>query len=233
MISNTEVFLDEYKKLESAVVKKYDLPTDGTAVSRLERLPEFKSIRSELAYCREVRNLLQHKPKVGNAYAVEPSDQMIDLLRTTINKITSPPCAMDIAISKSDVLFKSMDDYVRPTMVEMLRNKYTHIPILKDGIAIGAFSENTLLAYLVDEEIVGIEDSTRFSDLAQYIPLEKHVAESFRFVSQRMPVAEISLLFEDALSHQDRIGMVFVTHSGKSTEKMLGIITAWDVAGMG
>ena len=37
-------------------------------------------------------------------------------------------------------------------------------------------------------------------------------------------------MFTVAMRRADRIGMVFITHSGKSSEKVLGIITAWDVA---
>ena len=36
-------------------------------------------------------------------------------------------------------------------------------------------------------------------------------------------------MFSDANKHGERIGLIFVTHSGRATEKVLGIITAWDL----
>ena len=230
-MNKTEEFIELYKQLEELAIKRYGYPSDGKAISNLEKRTEFRGIKDELAYCREVRNLLQHKPKIGNSYAVEPSDEMIMLLKTTANKVQNPPRAKDIAIPMSTLCYKTMADFVRPAMLEMQENIFTHIPILEDGIVIGVFSENTLMSYIVDEEIVGIEDTMRFSDLKSYLPLDKHRAETFRFVRSDKPVAEISLLFEQALAKQDRIGLVFVTRTGKSNEPLLGILTAWDVAG--
>ena len=36
--------------------------------------------------------------------------------------------------------------------------------------------------------------------------------------------------FQDALKRRERLCMVFVTANGKQREKLLGIITAWDMA---
>ena len=59
-MDNTELFLDKYKELENAAINEFKLPPDGSAVAKLEKRSEFKDIRFELNYCREVRNLLQH-----------------------------------------------------------------------------------------------------------------------------------------------------------------------------
>lgn len=230
-MNNTDLFLDLYKQLEQFAVKKYNYPEDGKAVYKLSARPEFAALRSELDYCREVRGILQHKPKVGKSYAVEPSDDMIGLLRATLDKVMNPPRAKDIEIPISSILYKSMDDLVLPTMLEMQKNVFTHVPILQDGVVIGVFSENTLFSYLADDRIVEIADDMKFSDLADYLPTDKHRAESFRFVRQSKLVAEINAMFEDALSKQDRIGLVFTTKTGNPKEPLLGIITAWDIAG--
>ena len=230
MNTKTEQFLNDYKMLEELAIAKYGFPNDGTAVSKLEHLPTFRNIKLEISYCREVRNLLQHKPKIQESYAVEPSEQMIDFLQKTISKVMNPPKARDIAIPKSKILYKAMSDTVRPTMIEMLQKAYTHIPILENGFVVGVFSENTLLSYITNEQIVGVEETTRFFDLVEYLPIGKHTSESFRFVPQDMPIADVSLLFEKALANQDRIGLVFTTQSGKEKEKITGIITAWDIA---
>ena len=230
-MSNTDLFLDLYKQLEQLAIKKYNYPEDGKAVFKLSARPEFASFRSELDYCREVRGILQHKPRIGKSYAVEPSDEMIALLKATLDKVMNPPRAKDIHIPISKILYKTMDDLVLPTMLVMQENVFTHVPILQDGVVVGVFSENTLFSFLADDRIVEIADNMKFSDLADYLPPEKHRAESFRFVRESKLVAEISGMFEDALSKQDRIGLVFTTKSGDPKEPLLGIITAWDVAG--
>lgn len=230
MNSKTDLFLDKYKELEAIVSARYNLSNAESAVGFLERRPEYWTIKSELTYCREVRNLLTHNPKVGDRYAVEPSDEMIALLERTIQYVRNPQKAKHIWVPREKVSWRTMEDYVRPAMVEMNERVYTHIPILRDGVVVGVFSENTLLSYLIDDEIVSIDNHVKFSDIAKYLPLDRHRAESFRFVGKETLTSEIEDIFADAVKRQERIGLLFVTNSGKKTEKLLGIISAWDAA---
>lgn len=232
MNNKTQIFLNKYRELEANIASEYDLKNTDSAIGFIIRRPEFRAIKTELDYCREVRNLLSHLPKVNSQYAVEPSDEMIVLLEQTIERVKNPKRAKHICIPKSKVSFRTMDDKVLPAMIEMKEKVFTHIPILENDHVVGVFSENTLLSYLIDEEIVGIDANVIFSDLEKYLPPEKHQSESFRFVSQNTLVSDIEELFTDALKKSDRIGLVFVTNSGKNTEKLMGIISAWDVAGM-
>ena len=59
-MDTTEEFLELYKQLEDIAVKRYNYPEDGKAVLNLEKRPEFRNIKAELSYCREVRMLLLH-----------------------------------------------------------------------------------------------------------------------------------------------------------------------------
>ena len=76
-MDNTEIFLDKYKELENAAINEFKLPPDGSAVAKLEKRSEFKDIRFELNYCREVRNLLQHNQRRDDEFAVQPGKKMI------------------------------------------------------------------------------------------------------------------------------------------------------------
>lgn len=227
--SRADEFLDLYRQLESHI--KESFPQAGSsAVSWLSRRKEFRHLSGELDYCREVRNLLSHREKIDGRYAVEPSESMLDTLRATIEKITNPARAHHIMVSRNKVVAKTMDDLVRPVMSIMLKEKFSRVPLLDDGRVVGVFSETALLTCMVDQQIVGIDDSVRFRQLEKYLPLEAHTSESFRFVPRDMYVSELADLFEAADRVEDRIGMVFVTQSGKSSERLLGIVTAWDIA---
>lgn len=231
MNSRAVVFLDKYRQLEAYVRSQFRLNSDQSPIAYLMRLPQFRLYYQELDYCRQVRNVLSHNDKIEDSFLVEPSTEMLDLLDGVLKKIQNPVRAKQIAIPKDKVLCKTLNDFVLPTMREMNEKVYTHIPIMNKGAVCGVFSENTLLSYLVDEELVCIDQNTVFHDLRPYLPLELHKSESFRFVASNTPLNEIQALFENALEDVDRIGMVFVTANGKPHEKMLGIITAWDIAG--
>lgn len=228
-MSAVEIFLDKYKELESLAVNTYGLIQDGSAISQLERKAEFRSIKSELSYCREVRNLLQHNPKVQNEFAVEPSSKMIDLLSQTIEKVRNPQKAGEIAIPINEVYWKTVEDLVYPTMQDMKKNIYTHVPILNDGKVTGVFSDNTLFAYILEDGIIGIDGNTKFIDLGEHLSLQNHPSEIFMFAKFNTLVSQIEDMFEAAFQKNQRIGMIFLTENGNENERLRGIITPWDV----
>lgn len=232
MNSKTDLFLDTYRRLEAAVREAYHLSESQSAVKYLAERPEFKAMRSDLDVCREVRNLLSHNPKLNDHYAVEPSGELVTLLNRALRQVQNPLRAGKIAVPREKILCRTMEDLILPAMREMSEHVYSRIPILKKGAVCGVFSENTLLRYLIDQETVHISDTARFRDIADYLPLTANRSESYRFVSRSMPAAQVADLFETALNRSDRIGMVFVTQNGRATEKLLGILTAWDVVGI-
>ena len=169
-MNRTETFIELYKTLEELAVSRYGYPSDGRAVYQLERRPEFKKIREELDYCREVRNLLQHRKRLGDSYPVEPSGAMLDLLRSVIAQVEAPPRAKDIQVPLREVLCRTMEDPVRPTMLEMERRGFSHVPILRDGVVEGVFSATTVFSCLLDGSITGIGEDMRFSHLRDWLP---------------------------------------------------------------
>ncbi len=232
MSDQTEVFLDEYKKLESLAEEKLRYRGGESVIKKLENDPEFRFVQTELRYCREVRNLLQHNPKVNGQFAVQPSEEMTEFLRSVIRMVEDAPLACDRAVPIEKVYYRSIEDHVRPALTEKLVKSYTDVPILTDGVVTGVFSENTLLSYLVDEQRIGIEKTTRFTDLHEYLPLGAHRSEVFAFAAVNAPLTGIRALFEQNRTNQKRLGMVFLTKSGRKQEKLEGIITAWDIAGV-
>ncbi len=229
-MTKTETYIELYKRLEDVATKRYGFPRDGRAVYQLERRPEFRDIRDELDYCREVRNLLQHKLRIGDSFPVEPSGAMLEFLKNVIARVENPLRARDIQVPAGEILCRSMEDLVRPTILEMQNRGFSHVPILRDGVVEGVFSSNTVFSCLIDKGIVGIDDNMRFADLRAYLPPEKHRSESFRFIREDKLVEEISDMIEKALGKHDRIALLFTTRSGSREEPIRGLLTAWDVA---
>ena len=230
MSSKTDIFLDKYKQLENVVKAEYDLGRNDSAISFLVKRKEFCDLENELDLCRETRNLLSHNPKVKNEYAVEPSEGMINLLDEIIAKIEHPLRARNVMIHKNQLCYKGMEDSVREAMVAMHENSYTHIPILENGVLQGIFSEKVLLAIMIDEAFAGINPELRFADIREYVSYKDNRAENYRFVAQEMLVSEIGKMYKDTSNRRERIGMIFVTQNGNDKEKIMGIITAWEIA---
>ena len=230
-MNRTEQFLEKYKELENAAIGLYGFAEDGKAIANLTEMPEFRNIRMELSYCREVRNLLQHRVRLGSEYAVEPSEAMIQLLGDTVEKVKNPLRCRDIAIPCSKLLCSRPEAFVLPAMKEMRRRGFTHLPIIEGGKVAGIFSESRVFFYCTDHEAVGIPQDLRFEDIRSYLSFDLHHSEIYAWMPWDAFVSEAESLYEDAYMKGKRLGMYFLTQNGKPEEKLLGIVTPNDILG--
>jgi CBS domain-containing protein len=146
------------------------------------------------------------------------------------NEIINPVKVIDIAIKGSSIYSTTLDDNAFEVMKNMKENAYTHVPVLKNGSVIGVFSLYTVFAYLIEKGCVQISGDTKVGDLSEYITFEGHQGEYFKFVPKDCPVIDIEDLFAKRLEDNKRLVTIFITENGESDERLLGIVSAWDVA---
>lgn len=228
---NTVEFLDLYNRLERLIRERYNLSRDGGAIAwLLSRDKAPRALRDELDYCREVRNFLQHNERIDGSYAVIPSDAMLDALRSTLERFEGMGAAEDVCTRREKIRVATMDEPLRPVLRDMAEHGYAHVPILADGRVVGVLSESTVLSYLVDDMALEIPETATLKQLERLLALDAHEPGRFAFVARREPADEVAELFQASLRQANRLVMVFVTEHGKPDERLLGIITAWDLA---
>jgi len=228
-MTNTEIFIDKYKNLESVVRSTYDLTYNDSISNFLVGQTKYKRYSEDIRYCQEVRNLLSHKQKIDNNFAVEPSQQMIDFIDRLIEQIKNRPKCYEIQIGLKDIYFQPLDGKVKEAIQTMREKLYTHVPIIENGVVIGVFDENSIFNYLADNEIVYIENDLSFRQLDKYISLNNREMEEFVFFKATAYVEELESEIEKSFRKNKRIGVAFITPSGKATEQLQGIITPWDI----
>lgn len=84
---------------------------------------------------------------------------------------------------------------------------------------------------MATKEDILIEKDAKIEEFADFIPIEKHGSEFFKFVPRNTLLIDVEEMFQEELHNKKRLSVIFITESGKPTEKILGLITAWDVAG--
>ncbi len=150
----------------------------------------------------------------------------IGFVEDVIAQIRQFETIADFIIPRKKVFTCSMDSAIHSIVEKMVKNSFSHVPVLDaNQKVVGVFSESTLLeARDIDRRQGTIRD------VADFLPLEKHTADVFRFVPKGDAVLHLRKLCDDALKSSERIGMFFVTESGSPDEPLLGILTVWDVA---
>ena len=228
-MTRADEFLELYKKLEAIVANNYGSHKEGGSVAKLGRRSEFRHIREELDYIRDVRNLLAHRPRISDDYVVEPSEGMITLLKKVIEKVERPAIADNIMVKMDDVISCNKGDFVIPALRKMNEKAIAYIPILNEGRVCGVFSERTFIECTISGNHK-IDDGTMFYEIEDALSLNSSNVVKFLFAERKMPIDELSDLFDEAAQSGQKLGMIFVTEQGKESEALLGIITAWDVA---
>src|SRR3989344_966700 len=192
----------------------------------------FTDYYKDLKLFAELRNLLVHNPYPDRSNPLMiPHDYITQKYEEIKNSIMRPKKAIDIAVRRELIYTTTLDANAVDVMAEMDDKTYTHVPVIEQDKMIGVFSENTILAYLVDHKDAIIMKDTKVSEFKEFIGLDSHKSEYFEFVSRNALLVEVEALFQEGLRERKRIAVVYITEHGERDEKLLGMITAWDVAG--
>ncbi|HOX30073.1 MAG TPA: hypothetical protein P5080_01310 [Candidatus Paceibacterota bacterium] len=231
-----EEFLTIYNELDSFMRKQLRC-RDASHIFLLDRMAEknyiFRNFREELKEYARLRNAIVHNPFMRIAEPIaEPHFEIVRRYQTLKDKILNPPRAMSIAVGVGDIYATALDANALETMKVMNEKIYSFVPVLNIRKRIvGVFSENVIFSYLTENEACIIDKSTKISEFWKYVPIEKHSSEYFEFVPKNTLVAGIKEKFEIGLTQRKRLGVVYITDNGRSDGLLLGMITAWDMAG--
>lgn len=180
-----------------------------------------------ITFCRRLRNISFHNTN-DNYYLI--TDETIKKLSEVLEEVKHPYKVYSKATI--NIYSKTLNDKVLPTMIDMNEKSYTHIPIYSEDNKelVGVFSENSLFQSVMDNEIVGIDEATTFNDIKDCINFDKS-KELVKFVPRDLLYDDVVNDFIREFKNNNKLSCVMVTNSGKNTERVIGIITAWDIIG--
>ena len=228
---NAESFLQKYRVLEGLLEKRYEgVKTSApSVVMEYLRDPDSQPVRVELDLLREIRNILSHNAGPGGEPVVEPSAEMLRRLDEVIAYIRRPRRAADFGTPAERVYSANPNDRALHVMRGMCKNGYSHVPVMDGGRMAGVFSARGLLEYLAERGLDGIDDSLRVRDLGKHIRYDGRDGERYVFVSAQTSIVEVRNLFQKHTERNRRLSAVFVTENGVPGERLICMLTPWDV----
>lgn len=230
--SRIERFLDLYKQLEDELEDKYRNARRhySSVVFEFIRDEDSAPVRDQLETCREIRNLLTHSANLGGEPIVEPSAPVVAAMEEVLNFVRKPPLALDYATKWDQVMKAHLHQKVLRLMEVMDKNGYSHIPVLNDGEFYGVFSVGSVFQYILRTGGKGIKPETTVAELGRHIQVEAHM-ENYDFVPKDATYLSVRRKFEKVCGKNKRISVIFITENGKPSERVLGMLTPWDVLG--
>jgi predicted transcriptional regulator len=225
-MSNSEKFLAIYNEIDVFMRKELNVESWVSHKELIRRLIDkgnliIKTYADDLISYAELRNAIVHNPYKNQFEPIaEPHEIILNKYDKLKSQILNPPLALDtLAIRGKDIFKISLEDSIIAVMEVMNNRSFTHVPVIENNKLIGVFSENTIL----------IDDEFKIKDFIEFIPLNNHCSECFLFRPRTITVIEIEEVFKSDIIGNKRIAAVFITENGRENEKILGLITQWDV----
>ena len=228
-----EEFLDLYKKLEQLLKQRYanDSGRYESVVARYENSRDSGRMKDELMAIREIRNLLQHNPKVNGQFIVEPSDEILAALREVIRQVEQPKLAIDFGV-KANGIYKAVLGSSLLNVIRVMKDRgFSHVPVIEQNKLYGVLSAYTVFEFVTEQGVQILTEETKVKAMKPYLPVGKHKKEYYLFMPKDATFTDADEAFEKRDSKGRRLVAIFITEHGKADEPILAMLTPWSVVG--
>lgn len=233
--ANTRVdyFLDKFKHLESLLEVFYDNDSGryDSVVIRYENSKACGNLGDELKSIRHIRNLLQHNPKYNGNYIAVPSEDMIITLDKIIQQVEKPQMAIDYGVPEKYIYKATLSSSLMKVLKVMKERGFSHIPVIENRKLYGVISPYTILEFITEQGMQIITEETKVNAMKDYLAIEKHKNEYYRFMSQNATFTDADEAFEKRDSKKRRLVVIFITETGSPDEPLLAMLTPYSVVG--
>lgn len=226
-------FIAEFNRVDDVLREHYKIPIQKTKgfpdlLGIVEKENWFvKHFKSELISFNKLRNILVH---VSPQPIAIPKDDVVKRFKEIADKIVHSLTKSVYDKCSRPVVTCNLNSCLYDVMMKMKKHLYTHVPVVDDaGRMIGLLSEGVFFNCLLEEEIFLLDKNTTVESIKDHLSIDKH-DEEFIFVQRNLGISQVVNHFAEHVKSKKRLGAVFVTETGKSSQKLIGIITQADIA---
>lgn len=218
-MKKNDIFLDTFENIEAYIRRINDYSREP--LSRLVNTTTNSVIRDQrqnLDVIMTIRNALVHN---GVDNYVEVTQEVLDKAEEVYSALPIHKKASDY-MSRNVVSF-DIDESIERPLSTIRHTKMVRFPIYEDDKVVGILSDNGIshwLAENIENDIISIK-STTIRDVAVH---DEYFYE-VHYVSRDASYSQVFAMFEKALG----LRMLLVSESGKSHQKVLGVITRGDI----
>ena len=218
-----EQFMEKCLEFEQIVRTLYPVYETESPYMYISRLEEFENYVDDINVIRILRNTFAHNITIINGVEAIDIKPIVYESLLHILQILKHPDPVE-TIASQHIICANEQQTIHDVMKQMKQYNLSQIPILKNNIVQGVFSENTVFQLLIHHKN-NIQEK-KIKDVLNYCNIQSHSNEYYEFISKNIPVSMAKKRFKRV--GKKRLSMLLMTEHGKENEPLLGIITAWD-----
>lgn len=226
---NSDNFLAAFNRIEQFLnngnTNGIYRPFSQLVRDQTERNVTVKRNKDQLIKFSNLRNAIVHQSTQGSYAIAEPHDSIVEEIEKVEHELINPPTVLT-QFQKKVETFKHNNSIA--DVLKIIRDRdYTQFPVYREEEFIGLLTENGITKWLarnIEEDIISLEET----NLIDILEFEEEV-DNYIFIGKEMNVYEAEEIFKDFPHTRERLDALLITHSGKKTQSLLGIITTWDI----
>jgi predicted transcriptional regulator len=187
-----------------------------------------RQFKDELLSFAELRNAIVHNPKIDGQAIAEPHESTVKKLQIIFEKVSNPKKV--IPEFKAEISGATPDKFINGILEQIDKKSFSQFPVFENDQVIELINTNTIARWLssnLDNEGSILMEAVKVKDLLPHIEFE----ENYKFISKNTSIYEAYDLFIKHIILKGRnLDVLFITESGKKSEKLLGWITIADIA---
>lgn len=225
---NSDRFLKTFSEIEKHL-RKIAKKNKEAGFSELVRVaaesdPVVRRFQDDLKEYADLRNAIVHERSDGHTIA-EPNELAVQSIESICTKIINPATLYPLFQTK--VLSLSINEPISKAVELMYEKSYSQIPVYENEKFISLLTSNTVTRWLgacVSEDIFSLKETPikKVLNFSEY-------ADNHCFMKREATLIEALEKFQSSDRNGKRLEAILITSKGLPNEKLLGIITIWDL----
>lgn len=181
----------------------------------------------DLMHLKDIRNILVH----NNDYYAIPNEYSLEKIKNIRDKIINPPKVYPLFNSKVETVNNQQP--IIKVIKFMKERSYSQVPVVNnDNKFLDLITNNAIsrwIGSLADEDDARmIFEQALVKDVLDY----EQESSVYEFISKETLIVDVIDMFEESQKQGRHLEALFITENGKKSEKLLDIITSWDLPEM-
>lgn len=228
MERNSDRFITAFNRIDKALDSELE-SNKGIGFSKAVRIltkynPVIRRYKDDLLEFAELRNAIVHNRIDTVQVIAEPHDSIVEQIERIEQEITKPKLV--IPQFEKQVHSFEINDSLSSLLDAVEEKGYSKFPVYDGENFKGLVTENGITKWLSENK----EASTKEILLHEILPYQKE--NNHEFINKTASIYEAVELFKENIGKGNRLDALLITNNGEKNEKLLGIITAWDIMGV-
>jgi predicted transcriptional regulator len=195
----------------------------ASLVAEYERTHKMAADSDYLWMAAELRNVLVHRKTKSFQPVAVPTMPVVETLERICRRLTDPPLVMPRFQRAVEVV--TLEESLAKVLKRVAQRGYSQFPVYDAEQFRGLLTENGITRWLAHHvsrtmSLVELDEVP----VRQVLP-EEEKRQNCLFVSRSSAVDDVKVLFAE----KELLEAALITQTGDRAEKLIGIVTRWDV----